>query len=54
MTNKWSDEPKGNLLVDCEWLANNIEDEDLRIFDCTTRLIPDPKLGYRIESAEDN
>ena len=54
MTNKWKDEPNGNLLVDCEWVAKNINDEDLRIFDCTTRLIPDPKLGYRIESAEDN
>ena len=54
MTNKWNDEPNGNLLVDCEWVAKNIDDEDLRIFDCTTKLIPDPQLGYRIESAEEN
>ena len=54
MTNSWANEPNGHLLIDAEWLNNHIDDPNLRIFDCTTRLIPDDKLGYRIEDARDN
>ncbi len=38
-----------NLLVDTEWLAAHLDDPDLRIFDTTTVLVPDPELEYRVE-----
>jgi len=54
MATSWADTPNGHLLVDCDWLADHLDDADLRIFDCTTRLIPDEELGYRIADARDN
>lgn len=54
MANSWADAPNGHLLVDGAWLANHLGDPDLRIFDCTTRLVPDEELGYRIAGARDN
>ncbi len=54
MTNSWADAPNAHLLVDCAWLAEHLEDPNLRIFDCTTLLVPDEELGYRIEDARDN
>ncbi len=36
-------------LVETEWLATHLEDADLRIFDCTAHLLPDPKSRYRVE-----
>ncbi len=37
-------------LVETDWLETHLADPDLRIFDCTTYLLPDPKAVYRIES----
>jgi thiosulfate/3-mercaptopyruvate sulfurtransferase len=54
MTKSWADTPNGHLLVDSAWLADHLGDVDLRIFDCTTRLVPDEELGYRIADARDN
>jgi len=54
MANSWADAPNGHLLVDGAWLAEHLGDPDLRIFDCTTRLVPDDELGYRIDGARDN
>ena len=54
MTSSWADAPNGHLLVDSDWLTEHIGDPDLRIFDCTTRLVPDEALGYRIADASDN
>ena len=53
MTQSWTDTPNGHLLVDAGWLADHLDDPDLRIFDCTTRLVPDEELGYRIADARD-
>ena len=54
MATSWADTPNGHLLVDNAWLAEHLADPDLRIFDCTTRLVPDETLGYRIADARDN
>ena len=34
-------------LVDTEWLAKHLDDADLRVFDCTTVLVPDPVTTFR-------
>ncbi len=54
MVSSWTDAPNGHLLADCAWLAEHLGDPDLRIFDCTTLLVPDEKLGYRIADARNN
>ena len=41
------------LLVDTDWLAAHLNDPDLRVFDATTVLIPDPELEYRVEGDRD-
>jgi thiosulfate/3-mercaptopyruvate sulfurtransferase len=38
------------LLVGTDWLAARLAEPSLRIFDCTTRLVPDPVQTYRAES----
>ncbi|HET7343415.1 MAG TPA: sulfurtransferase [Methylomirabilota bacterium] len=35
------------LLVQTDWLAAHLGDADLRVFDCTTHLVPDPVTTYR-------
>lgn len=37
------------FLVSTEWLAKNLHDPRLRVFDCSVRLIPDPAEQYRVE-----
>jgi thiosulfate/3-mercaptopyruvate sulfurtransferase len=37
------------LLVDAAWLAAHLDDPNLRVFDTTTLLVPDPELEYRVE-----
>jgi len=37
-------------LVETEWLAAHLADPDLRIFDCTTYLDPDPVTVYSVRS----
>lgn len=36
-------------LVETDWLAKNFTDPKLRVFDCSVRLIPDPKEQYIVE-----
>ncbi len=36
------------FLVEPEWLASHLADPAVRIFDCTTHLIPDPKITYQV------
>lgn len=37
------------LLVDTAWLAAHLDDPDIRVFDTTTKLVPDPEFEYRVE-----
>ncbi len=37
-------------LVETDWLAAHLDDPAVRIFDCTTHLIPDPKITYQVVS----
>jgi len=37
-------------LVETDWVAAHLGDPDLRIFDCTTYLHPDPQTVFRVES----
>jgi thiosulfate/3-mercaptopyruvate sulfurtransferase len=37
------------LLVDAAWLAAHLDDPNVRVFDTTTLLVPDPELEYRVE-----
>jgi len=37
-------------LVGTDWLAAHLGDADLRVFDCTTILVPDPVTTFRAES----
>ena len=43
-----------DALVSTDWLAANLADPDLRIFDCTTYLIYEQNTGrpYRVESGQ--
>jgi thiosulfate/3-mercaptopyruvate sulfurtransferase len=36
------------FLIETEALERRFDDPDLRIFDCTTHLIPDPKITYQV------
>lgn len=40
-------------LVSTDWLAGHLDDPDLRIYDCTTVLVPDPVVTYTIASGRD-
>lgn len=35
-------------LVDTSWLAADLNDPNLVILDCTTHLLPDPKITYQV------
>jgi hypothetical protein len=35
------------FLIDTETLDRQLRDPNLRVFDCTTNLIPDPKTTYQ-------
>jgi thiosulfate/3-mercaptopyruvate sulfurtransferase len=37
-------------LVEPAWVADHLGDPDLRVFDCTTILHPDPETTFRVES----
>lgn len=37
-------------LVETDWLEAHLDEPELRIFDCTMKLVPDPKTVYRDES----
>ena len=36
------------FLVETDWLAQHLNDPDVLVFDCTTHLIPDPKITYQV------
>ena len=36
------------FLVDTAWLSQHLDDPDVLVFDCTTHLIPDPKITYQV------
>ncbi len=40
-------------LVSTDWLAGHLDDPGLRIYDCTTVLVPDPVVTYTIGSGAD-
>jgi thiosulfate/3-mercaptopyruvate sulfurtransferase len=42
-----------NYLVSTDLLADHIDDANLRIYDCTTVLVPDPVVTYTIGSGRD-
>ncbi len=41
-------------LVETEWLAQHLDDPDLLVFDCTTHLIPDPKITYQVKPGRED
>jgi len=36
------------FLVETDWLAQHLADPNVLVFDCTTHLIPDPKITYQV------
>ena len=42
------------FLVESEWLAAHLGDPDLRIFDCTIHLIPNPDVGYTVKPGRED
>jgi thiosulfate/3-mercaptopyruvate sulfurtransferase len=40
-------------LVTTEWLAQHLDDPDVLVLDCTTHLIPDPKITYQVKPARE-
>jgi thiosulfate/3-mercaptopyruvate sulfurtransferase len=36
------------FLVTTAWLAEHLHDPDVVVFDCTTHLVPDPKITYQV------
>lgn len=43
-----------DYLVSTQWLADHLGDRDLRLFDCTTFLDPDPVKTYNVRSGREN
>jgi thiosulfate/3-mercaptopyruvate sulfurtransferase len=41
-------------LVTTGWLAEHLHDPDLLVFDCTTHLLPDPKITYQVVPAHED
>ena len=35
-------------LVETDWLAQDLNNPDVLVLDCTTHLIPDPKITYQV------
>jgi thiosulfate/3-mercaptopyruvate sulfurtransferase len=50
MTTETKGFQRPEALVESDWLAANLEEPNLRIFDCTTHLIPNPETVYDVES----
>ncbi len=42
------------FLVETDWLAAHLDDPQVGIFDCTTHLIPDPKITYQVVPGRDD
>jgi len=41
-------------LVETEWLAQHLDDPDVVALDCTTHLIPDPKITYQVKPGRED
>ncbi len=41
-------------LVETGWLAGHLDDRDVLVFDCTTHLIPDPKITYQVDPGRED
>jgi thiosulfate/3-mercaptopyruvate sulfurtransferase len=41
-------------LVETDWLAQHLNDPDVMVFDCTTHLIPDPKITYQVKPGRED
>ncbi len=41
-------------LVDTEWLAQHLNDPNVVVLDCTTHLIPDPKITYEVKPGRED
>jgi len=41
-------------LVTTEWLARHLDDPNVLVLDCTTHLIPDPKITYEVKPARED
>jgi thiosulfate/3-mercaptopyruvate sulfurtransferase len=42
------------FLVETDWLATHLKDSELRIFDCTIHLIPNPDIGYTVKPGRED
>ena len=43
-----------DYLVGTAWLAEHLHDPDVLVFDCTTHLIPDPKITYVVRPGRED
>ncbi len=41
-------------LVETEWLAQNLNNPEVLVLDCTTHLIPDPKIIYQVKPGRED
>ena len=41
-------------LVETDWLAQHLTDPDVVVLDCTTHLIPDPKITYEVKPGRED
>ena len=41
-------------LVETDWLAQNLNSPDVLVLDCTTHLIPDPKITYQVKPGRED
>jgi thiosulfate/3-mercaptopyruvate sulfurtransferase len=41
-------------LVETEWLAGHLDDPNVLVLDCTTHLIPDPKITYEVKPGRED
>ncbi|MBV9583889.1 MAG: sulfurtransferase [Alphaproteobacteria bacterium] len=42
------------FLAETDWLAAHLDDPDLVVLDCTTHLIPDPKITYTVKPGRED
>ena len=41
-------------LVETDWLAQHLNDPNVLVFDCTTHLLPDPKITYQVKPGRED
>lgn len=41
-------------LVETDWLAEHLDDPNVVVLDCTTHLIPDPKITYPVKPGRED